>query len=177
MLHGTGTIMMHIPYISSGTKQEDKPGIRAGMDALKKSIEELSPLVRGLGIPLAVENMPNDTFETIKELLAEFPPDIIGVCYDSGHGNMYESKGLDNLETCSDRLEALHLHDNDSTSDQHQPPFMGNIDWHRVMGIIAKSSYKREISFEMSIGNTPFKEDPKAFLADAYKRCSKAIQA
>ena len=72
-------------------------------------------------------------------------------------------------------------------NDQHQPPFYGNLDWQRMVGIIAASSYKgRPLSFELAMRNTPFyekelerdqkPENIRAFLHDAHDRCEKAVR-
>ena len=175
-LKGTGTVMMHIAYIRRGvTKSEDVPIVWQRVNALKKSINELLPLMRRLNVPLALENTANDTFETLENLMGTFPKDLVGLCYDSGHGNIGECEGLNHLEANKDRLMALHLHDNNGAGDQHQPPFMGNLDWNRLADIIARSAYPRQISFEVAMRCTPF-EDIPLFLKDTYARCAKFVK-
>ncbi len=168
---GTGTVMMHIPSISVQTPAEEIDGIRLRLAALKKSLDELMPLSRELHVPLALENMPGDTFAIMDELFDAYPADFIGLCFDSGHGHMQDDHGLDNLDRHKDRLLALHIHDNDGKGDLHQPPFYGTLDWDRFADILKRSPYPREISFELSKNNTPFKEDLNAFIHDAYQRC------
>ena len=46
---------------------------------------------------------------------------------------------LDQLERLKDRLIALHIHDNDGSSDQHKIPFTGSVDWPRFMRIVDSS--------------------------------------
>ncbi len=175
-LKGTGAVMMHIAYIRRGiTKPEDAPIVWQKINALKKSINELMPLMRSLNVPLALENTPNDTFETLENVMGTFPKEFVGLCYDSGHGNIGECEGLNHLEDNKGRLMALHLHDNNGTGDQHQPPFMGNLDWNRLADIIARSAYPRQISFEVAMRCTPF-EDIPMFLKDTYTRCAKFVK-
>jgi len=116
--------------------------------------------------------------------LDEYPPELVGICYDSGRANSNTLKQMDFLDARKDRLMALHLHDNNGDGDQHQPPFYGNVDWTRLSKIIASSGYSREISFELSNHNVPTYmaeysggRQPdfanRRFLTDAYHRCAR----
>ena len=182
-LGGTGSLMMHIPSLRYHFNEEQNAGMKKLFDQVRKSIDELLPDLEKLNVRLAIENNGNDTFEHIGILMKEYPAERVGITYDSGHGNAETGRGLDNLEQYKDRLMALHLNDNSSEGDPHQPPFMGTVDWERVASIIAASSYDRELSFELSMRNTPFfkeengteqkEEDIKKFLADTYERCVK----
>ncbi len=180
-LEGTGVLMMHIPHRKAAGNAPDLPEC---LIAMRRSLDELVPYLEKHHILLAVENMWADNFEVIREVLNEYPEHLIGLCYDSGHANDPALYGMDHLYDLRYRLQALHLHDNDGTGDQHQPPFYGNVDWERLAGIIADSSYKNPVSFEMSMRNTPFfdtEKDPReqtpdsiqAYLKDAYSRCEK----
>jgi len=180
-LGGTGSLMMHIPNFSAFTQPEDRPRIRQQVEALKRSLDELMPRMEQLHARIALENMWADDFVILKEMLALYPAERVGICYDSGHANSAALPGLASMETCKDRLMALHLHDNDGQGDLHQPPFMNTVDWSRLAELIRTSAYPRQISFELSMSNTPFydpqQEDHQppeaiaAFLADAYERC------
>ena len=183
-LEGTGSLMMHVPYQRFNMPPDKKILMEQQFVALKHSLDELMPVLEKYGVRIAVENMPSDTFEEIAALMREYPPERLGITYDSGHGNIAEGRGLDLLEPLKDRLQALHLNDNDGSGDQHQPPFMGTVDWERMAKIIAESSYTdRPMSFEIGMRCTPGFEPElkgnqkpervKAFLADAYARCEK----
>ncbi len=75
---------------------------------------------------------------------------------------------MDRLEACQERLISLHLHDNDGTGDQHELLFSGTIDWPRLAGIIAASTYEKWVSMEVSIHNTGI-EDEGVFLEKAFE--------
>lgn len=203
-LQGSGTIMMHIPWFRTSTTHEQRPFITASYDALKRSLDELMPVLEKNNVCIAVENTACDTFETIADLMNTYPEKYLGITYDSGHGNIGDfhtfeqprpGEGLDHLAQWNHRLQALHLHDNDGERDLHQPPFMGSLDWDRLAKIIAGSSYftpgrdgsERPVSFELSIRNTTYwnpdllpedqpEEKLREFLADAYRRCQKVSQ-
>lgn len=180
MLHGEGSLMMHIPSVNDGMTPERAEPVWKQVDALRRSLDELVPAAQALGVPFALENMPGDTFEVLEKMFAEYPADAVGLCYDSGHGNIRgadgAAHGLEHLENNLDRLMALHLHDNDGSGDQHRAPFYGNLDWHRLAEDIRRSAYPRMFSFELSMRNEEFagKAD---FCRDAYERCVRAVNA
>ena len=181
-LGGDGTIMMHVPFFSVVAGEDARKAARTRFEALCRSIDELMPLLEDAGCALSIENMWYDSWELMEELLARYPAERLGVCYDSGHANALGNKRMDSLDRNKGRLNALHLDDNDGTGDQHQPPFYATVDWDRLARIIAQSSYRRPLSYELSMMNTPFRVDGLpanqqpyearlAFAKDAFARC------
>ena len=140
------------------------PGGPVG-EALRRSLDELEKFVAGHGVRIAVEN---GDFDTIRQLLADYGPDYLGLCYDSGHGNIGGAGGLDNLESLKDRLASVHLHDNDGTADQHRLPFTGTVDWPRLARAMAASAYTGCVSMEVGMANSDI-EDETAFLKGAFE--------
>ena len=181
MLRGEGTLMMHIPFLRRQASPGQRALVRRQTDALRRSLDELAPIAQNLGIPLALENMPGDTWEVLDELLAAYPPDAVGICYDSGHGHIAmdgeQATGLDCLEQRIDRLLALHLHDNDGCGDQHQPPFYGTLDWPRLVAAIRRSpSYRGPLSFELSYRDVSAAGKTVGhWAADAFARCRQVL--
>jgi sugar phosphate isomerase/epimerase len=147
---GGSVVIMHIP---------DEPG----SISVRKSLNELEYFSRDHHVKIAIEN---GIFESIIPVLSEYDPGYIGLCYDSGHGNM-KGKGLENLSILKDRLISIHLHDNDGISDQHKLLFSGTIDWEQLASIIGDSAYSKCISMEVSIKNSDIKEET-AFLNSAF---------
>ena len=86
-------------------------GMSSAWDSLRKSLDELEPYARTLGVRIAIEN---GNWPLIETVLGAYPPDYIGLCYDSGHGNK-DGVGLARLASMKDRLISIHLHDNDGT--------------------------------------------------------------
>ena len=142
------TIILHIP--------ERPPTLPADrfMERLKKSLDELGPFARKHGVRIALENMIGDTFEHLHALFPAYGPDFIGLCYDSGHGNI-GGRGLDFLESVKDRLIAVHLHDNVGSWDEHLLPFSGTVDWQRLARIIGTSSYSKCQNLEVGVRGHP----------------------
>ena len=119
----------------------------AFLDPLRRSLDALQPVARQHGVRIAIENTPE--LATPRQLLCEYPPEFLGLCYDSGHGNLADRRGLDELATVTGRLIAVHLHDNNGTADQHHLPFTGTVDWPRLTRLIAQSSYRQCVSLEV----------------------------
>ena len=80
---------------------------------------------------------------------------VFGFCLDTGHMLLC---GLDAKETVlklGKRISAFHLHDNDGKNDQHLAPYMGILDWDRLIDGIKEIGYDSTLSFEtFNIWNT-----------------------
>jgi len=114
-----------------------------------------------------MENLASaDTWSVIEWILDRYDPAAMGLCYDSGHGNLVPGS-LDWLERLRGRLISVHLHDNDGSGDQHRLPFSGTVDWDRLAAILADSSYDRPISLESNTRcEVPRPEE--VYLAEAF---------
>jgi sugar phosphate isomerase/epimerase len=148
-------VIMHVPADPNSTP-------------IRKSLDELESFARDHNVRIAMEN---GNFEAIGKLLSEYDPDYVGLCYDSGHGNMIPD-GLDQLDRIKDRLISVHLHDNDGTGDQHNPLFSATVDWKKLAGIMANSSYTKCVSMEVTMGRSGI-EDEQEFLDVAFKTGTK----
>ncbi len=138
------------------------------IERYERSIEAMTPLLRETGVRLAVENIPTVGVNqpTLRACLADFPPELVGFCLDSGHANI--TGELDWLQDhCFDRLIALHLHDNDGTGDQHRLPGQGTIDWARLSAAIRDAGYAKPVNFELSMTRSGY-TDEQLFLNAAY---------
>jgi sugar phosphate isomerase/epimerase len=147
----SNVIIMHVPA-------------RPGCDPLHRSLDELDEFARERGVRIAIEN---GNFEAIRTLLSEYDQSYLGLCYDSGHGNV-DGHGLDQLVSLKERLISVHLHDNDSNGDQHNLLFSGTVNWERLAEIIAGSAYKKCANLEVSMRNSGV-EDEVEFLGLAFE--------
>ena len=156
-------IILHAPAAPQAARKRE-----ALWAQLRRSLDDLLSFAAAHGVRIALENMGGDADWTlIQGLFAEYGPEYLGLCYDSGHGNI-AGTGLDHLETLKSRLVSVHLHDNNGKGDQHRLPFTGMVDWGRLTRIIAESAYTKCLSLEAGIrqsgiggGNT--------FLAKAFE--------
>jgi sugar phosphate isomerase/epimerase len=157
---GAEAIVMHIP------SRRDT----AAWDQLRRSIDEIGPYARARGVRIAIENGEGN-FADIRELFAVYGQELLGLCYDCGHGNLTPAGsshaiGLTELDRMKDRLIALHLHDNDGQADLHRLPFTGTVDWTRLCRIIGSSSYRKCVSMESNVHREEVTE-PREFLRRA----------
>ena len=124
---------------------------------------ELLPFAKEHGVKIATENMWNwdgnedhatsaacshhDDF--VAHLMAVNDPYLVA-CLDIGHAEM---KGLntsakEQILALGDKLEALHIHDNDKWHDSHRIPFSMNIDWDTVVKALKQINYKGYFTLE-----------------------------
>ena len=114
-------------------------------------IQKLLDFAQSHNVTLALEHIRNHRYLTyVFERIAS--PNL-RFCYDSGHQNCNEPE-IDLLSLFGDKLEALHLHDNDGQRDQHLPPFKGTIDWQEKMEKIASLGYRGPIALECAMRRT-----------------------
>lgn len=168
------TIVMHVPPAPE-TPAENK----LFWEGMFRSLDSLRPYASARGIRIAIENsMESVKFDSIEKILSSYGPEFTGLCYDAGHGNIH-GNGLDCLDKLKDRLLAIHIHDNDGSSDQHKLPFTGTVDWERLSGLIARSSYGKCVNLEVLLKNSGI-ADEGPFLKAAYDsgmRLSEMIRA
>lgn len=177
-LNGCGTLIMHPPRKLFNTPAEELPLFRKKEESVRRSLDELLPLLEKYDARIALENLPHGNWEILSALLDDYPADRIGFCMDSGHCNITVRTHYAEVEKYADRIIAVHLHDNDGSGDQHQLPFTGTFDWEWLAKVMKKSPYTNPLNFEVSMRKSPY-FDPEAadhtaatvaFLADARER-------
>lgn len=78
-------------------------------------------------IPLAVENIFEESCENLKELIVYFSSPYLGHCFDTGHFNIFAKISLAEwLKEMNQYTFALHVHDNLGYMDQHLPVCEGS---------------------------------------------------
>ena len=168
---GCDVAVLHIPG-----EPEEQPARLAYWDRVRRSLDALAHCSRSAGVRIALENGGTpQSWIPIARVLSDYSPDFAGLCYDSGHGNL-SGDGLDQLATHAGRLLAVHLHDNDGSSDQHMLPFTGTLDWGRLVRLIAGSSYGKWVNLEVSQTRSGY-EDEAAFLCEALAIAHRLTQA
>ena len=125
------TVVMHL------TKGGDTPAPnQIGIDRLKKIIS----VAENLKIKIALENKRD--LVHINYVFDNIQSPYLGVCFDSGHCHCHMHDNFD-WTRYKNKIFAIHLHDNDFSSDQHKIPFDGNINWFNVL----KNLFSSHISF------------------------------
>lgn len=153
-------------------------------DQIRRSLDDLHAYAVARGVRIALENLidfaateagaidvtaAGDNAELLARLFAAYPPEFLGICFDSGHAILGRDR-TDAYAPLFDRLAVLHLHDNDGIDDQHLPVYDGAVKWDRLAALIGASPYAKPLSFELSINKSGYTE-PKAFLTYAMDGC------
>ena len=107
---------------------------------LQKSLETWRPLnekAKSIGSKIAIENIFEDSPENLKELMKEMDSDNFGICFDTGHCNLFSKVPLtDWTDSLGPYIVELHLHDNDRSADQHLPIGDGSFDFRSLFSSI-----------------------------------------
>ena len=161
------TYVLH-PEAGNNQRQPGDDQLREAM--CHQSLAELVPLARQSGARLALENMryradnPNRTgmyTDRLAEILRGLEENIVGICFDVGHGYLSEGDGLcDAFCRHASRIIHVHLADNQGVEDDHLEPGQGRIDWRRFYEGVRSSQYGGMLQLEV---NPADGEDPLAF--------------
>lgn len=117
---------------------------------------ELLPFAKSCGVKIATENMWNwnkgdeyssfaacATSESFCRHLEVVNDESLVACLDIGHAEMQGSGSgaVNMIHALGDKLQALHIHDNDLHHDSHQIPFSMNVDFDAVVKALKDIRY------------------------------------
>lgn len=125
---------------------------------------ELIPYAKEAGVKIAVENMwqkdarrgsivhsvcsqPEEFVRYVDTLDSEW----IVACLDTGHVGLIarQEEAHDMVRALGhDRLQSLHVHDNDYTADQHRLPYLGKINWVEFTKALGEIDYQGDMTYE-----------------------------
>lgn len=131
--------------------ERDEEFKKGYLEALLKSISELSNYALMCGIKIGLENryyfreMPSlEEFEIIFERYGK--ESNIGYWHDTGHAQVFENLKIsahdDYLKKFSHRLIGVHLHDVKGLNEDHQAPLRGNFDFSKLKPYLRKDVLK-----------------------------------
>ena len=125
-----------------------------------EKLRELAKYIEGRDITICLENLrPRSPAET--DLIDKSADDLLhiitlvgserfGICLDTGHLNLTVKGHRDFILKAGKRLKALHITDNDGTSDQHLMPFnRGCIDFPNIIKTLREIGYEGIFNFEI----------------------------
>ena len=161
----------HIPYYENRDKL---------FDMNMQFYRSLIPVAKSNGIKIAVENMfqrdklrgnyvidstcsrPDEFCKYIDTLDSEY----IVACLDIGHttlisGNADASEFIRILGR--ERLQTLHIHDNDLKNDRHVIPFSGKVDWYQVAKALGEIDYTGDWVYECLMNRCVNKLTPSMY--------------
>lgn len=114
---------------------------------------ELVAKIEHVDITLCLENLCITfiSIEDILEVIERVGSDKLGICLDTGHLNILKANTQgDFIRKAGKYLKALHVHDNDGSSDQHLIPFArGNIDFKDIVYALRDIDYDGLFNFEI----------------------------
>jgi sugar phosphate isomerase/epimerase len=102
-------------------------------------------------VDLAFENLR--AAEYLYEFMRRVDSPRVGVCFDAGH-NHFVCPERNILCDFSDRIKAVHLHDNFGDFDAHNLPGDGTVDWSEVREELLASAYAGPWSLEIEHAQT-----------------------
>lgn len=135
---------------------------------------ELLPFAKDHGVKIATENMWNwnnekdestfaacSTSESFIEHIDIVNDDFLVACLDIGHAEMRGSGSgaVNMIHALGNRLQALHIHDNDKWHDSHQIPFSMSIDFDAVVKALRDINYQGYFTLEADRYLQIFHED------------------
>ena len=150
-------IPVTIVHVSSGRPMPEITEIGV------KRYEELFDYAKSKGVKVALENLRY--LENLKYFFDRGYD--VGFCWDNGH-QYCRGENIDYMGMFSDKLIALHIHDNRAglDTDDHLLPFDGNIDFDVVAKAIADSGYEGTLMLEVFKNSTKGDEKPYESLTE-----------
>jgi len=119
--------------LREGEKEEERISLSIS------SIKEILSFVEGSPWRIALENMPphyvGSSVDAFRFLFEELDTSKIGMCLDTGHGNLTGNL-LHLIKSFSGRILSIHLHDNDGSGDKHLQVPYGTIKWEKIIPYI-----------------------------------------
>jgi sugar phosphate isomerase/epimerase len=111
---------------------------------LESSLQTWRPLVQEaekMGLTLAIENVFEETSETIKNLLEEIHSPYFRFCFDTGHHHIFSKTPLPLwMDALGGFLSEVHLHDNHKEIDEHLPVGEGGFDFKQFFALLTQFS-------------------------------------
>lgn len=84
----------------------------------------------------------------------------IGICWDTGHGNISGQKQYVSIMKIGSRLLEIHLNDNFAEDDIHLAPYLGSISWKEVVQALHDAGYRNSLNFEVDANRLPAEAGP-----------------
>ncbi|MBO5286406.1 MAG: sugar phosphate isomerase/epimerase [Clostridia bacterium] len=147
------------------------PGCSSTAEENALFYKKLLPFAKEKGIKIACENMWNWNYDPktmdpsfdhaieaacshhddFKKHLTLVNDDYLIACLDIGHAEMkgLNTTAVEMIKTLNDKIECLHIHDNDKWHDDHAAPFTGKIDFTAMCKALKEINYTGDITLEV----------------------------
>jgi len=120
-----------------------------------ESLERIVEAGRDCGVMLCLENLfprisPFSDPEAFRDVFSRFPD--LAMTLDIGHAHMGEggmTRVLDFIREFSDRIEHIHVSDNNGRRDEHLPVGKGSLDFRAVTSALRTIGYDGTVTLEI----------------------------
>ncbi len=145
---GGPVMVVHTSY----SPRFSRAGLREWLGNWSVRMGPILEKARGLGVRIALENVWEERPEELARLIEVLPDRDAMVCLDTGHLAAFSRRPVGRWwEALGDRVAALHLHDNDGSSDDHLPPGRGIFDFPALAEILRGCASRPLMTFEVDL--------------------------
>ena len=142
----------------------------ARLEKLLETCEQLTPVLAGSGVRLALENvLPGPATELVCQAVESLGEAHFGFCYDSSHDQIGGPRPLDLLARLRGRLIAVQLSDRIRDFVDHVLPGEGFIEWPAICDQLRLARFDRPLLLEVLTTHSAEK-DPRRFLQRAQQQ-------
>lgn len=164
---GCGNLVVHPGFLPADERMTPEQEWAYNIPMYKALI----PALREQGVVCCLENMFSRHRGKTMEATCSDPCEAIryvdvlndlagarffGFCLDTGHANLLGKDLYTLICQLGDRIQVLHIHDNNGLEDEHLFPYMGIIDWERFCRGLKEIHYAHDLSFETFRGLDTF---------------------
>lgn len=190
---GAKVVVMH-PLHHMQYHGHEEEIFRLNMDFYRGMI----PYCKEYGIKMGIENMwqvdplrktiIHDTCSRKEEFVRyidTLDSEYMVACLDLGHVGLpqgQDDQAQDVIRALGhDRLQALHVHDNDYRADQHVLPYLGKLNWTEITRALGEINYQGDFTYEVNCGilyaaDEGFVPTGTAYMADIGKHLIAEIE-
>jgi len=103
-----------------------------------------------IGVKVVLENIVDDTPEFLRRVHDMVDHPNLKLCLDTGHVNVWSDRNMDDWITgLGNRIEHIHIHNNDGMTDQHENLEKGTLDLKKEISRIKRDLPDADISLEI----------------------------
>lgn len=106
-------------------------------------------------IEIHIENVCEDDYGLMRELIEAIDNPRLSICLDIGHANIHSLQSLDDwIKGLGDKIKYVHLHNNDGVKDCHWGLCRGEIEILSILELLESYSPNAHWSLETKIDET-----------------------
>jgi len=171
------------PIMPFGVKDIPEGNAEATWELNTEFMGWLLDYAKQIDVTICLENMPHRNFSMAKpEKVLEFARLMddphFAVCLDFGHVATQEGLQVaDQIRLLGDKLQAVHIHDNNGLKDQHAWPGQGVVDWEEAAKALKEINYQGVFSLETAPFRDPEGDQVEAIPAKEFLEKAKKLAA